>query len=130
MHMGFDSSQRSVLEGDGEGCCCWRRFIDLLVSELYTNVGLGVLLDPVVDDEAMEDASSIMAFDVIECLIDSSTPDFRRRGLNDGVSLNATTVSRKQEQNICSLVKYDVFYERKVSDGFILPMTTYRHPRL
>jgi len=56
MHMGFDSSQRSVLEGDGEGCCCWRRFIDLLVSELYTNVGLGVLLDPVVDEEAMEDA--------------------------------------------------------------------------
>ena len=34
MHMGFDSNQRSVLEGDGEGCCCWRRFIDLLVSEL------------------------------------------------------------------------------------------------
>jgi hypothetical protein len=94
--MGFDSSQRSVLEGDGEGCCCWRRFIDLLVNELYTNVGLGVLLDPVVDDDAMEEASSIMALDDIECLMESNTPDFRRRGLNDGVSLNAT--SRKQEQ--------------------------------
>jgi hypothetical protein len=117
MHMGFDSSQRSVLEGDGEGCCCWRRFIDLLVSELYTNVGLGVLLDPVVDDEAMEDASSIMAFDDIECLIDSSTPDFRRRGLNDGVSLNATTVSRKQEQNIFLKLSMTFFTSGKCRTG-------------
>lgn len=88
IHMGFDSSQRSVLEGDGDGC--WRRLIDLLANELYTNVGLGVLLEPVVEEEAMEEASSIIALDDMECLIDSITPDFRRRGLNDGVSLNAT----------------------------------------
>lgn len=45
-----------------------------------------MLLEPVVDDEPIDDASSTL--DDNECLIDRI--DFRRRGLNDGVSLNET----------------------------------------
>lgn len=34
MHIGFNSSHRSVVEGDGDGCCCCRRLNDLVANEL------------------------------------------------------------------------------------------------
>lgn len=77
-HSGFISSQRSVLDGDGDGDGCWlRRIAALAPSALYTSVGLGVPLEPVVDDDAIDDASSML--DDIECRMDMI--DLRRRGL-------------------------------------------------
>ena len=52
-----------------------------------------MLLDPVVDDEPIDDASSTL--DDNECLIDRI--DFRRRGLNDGVSLNETNRNKTRD---------------------------------
>lgn len=35
MHIGFNSSHRSVVvDGDGDGCCCCRRLNDLVANEL------------------------------------------------------------------------------------------------